>query len=178
MKLPGAIKGLDRKKAYTIVLSIVVFLAMLATANSAIERYRTMQKALTAKEREIERFRRLEALYLKKRAFLDSLRKRALSGRGRVSTVSIIENIARTIGLENRISTIKSTGSETKGEYLVREARVKIEGLNLNELVNLLYMIEHERALLIIKTFSMKSHFRNPNLYDVEFEIKHVSRQG
>ncbi len=169
------IKGFDRKRLYLALFGVLGFLIVLAAADAGIESWRAMKKVLNSKKKEVARFEELEADYIRKKEVLDSLRKRAFSPDGKRSTVSIIEAMGRDLGIKDRITSIKTIEEGSKNGFMVREARVEIERIGLNELVNLLYMIEkNRRALLIIKKFSMNSRFDAPKLYDVELEIRHV----
>ncbi|MBE9532385.1 MAG: hypothetical protein IME98_06220 [Proteobacteria bacterium] len=48
---------------------------------------------------------------------------------------------------------------------------MEIEGVTLNQVVNLLYKIKGYKNLLLIRDFSMKNHFRNPDELDIMLQV-------
>ncbi|MDP2688892.1 MAG: hypothetical protein Q8P48_02150, partial [Deltaproteobacteria bacterium] len=110
--------------------------------------------------------------YLEKKASVDiTARKARAVSAGAVSGITEIEQIGRQVGVRELITSIKPLEERQVGGYLEKGMEVRIEKIDLNRLVSLLYLIENNRSLLVIREFSMKNRFENPNLLDVNLKI-------
>jgi len=87
----------------------------------------------------------------------------------------ILEDIGRKIGIREKITVLKPLEERTIRGYMERGVETKINGIDINQLINLLYRIENHSALLIIKEFSMKSRFDNPDLVDITIKTSLIN---
>lgn len=173
--LRASMEGLDRKKAAKAALWAAAPLALIILVYFLYGLYADTRRLASIKSEEAARFSVLKDEYLGKKAAVDSLSSRA-AGRGE-SVMKVIEDIARAVGAKERVTSIKPLDERQTLNYIERDAEAKFERIELNRLVNLLYMMEHgENYLLVVKEFSMKERFDSPNLLDVRMRLTYVSR--
>ncbi|MBI1911426.1 MAG: hypothetical protein HYS21_05440 [Deltaproteobacteria bacterium] len=169
--------GLDRQKAKRLAILAVIPVLILILGYTAVYRYTTIRRGAALKAEDVKRFKALEQEYLVKKAAVDSISRKALADPG-ISTVSLLENIGSRIGVKNKITSINPVGETERLGYTEREFEIKIDGIDLNQLVNLLYQTENNTSLLVVREFSMKSRFENPDLLDISLKLSHITKQG
>ncbi|MDO8426278.1 MAG: hypothetical protein Q7T24_02045 [Deltaproteobacteria bacterium] len=173
-KIEGFSKA-GRKNAYIIIASFLVPLFVLIGGYTAVSRYSAMKRTAAVKEDSLRRFKSLEEEYLIKRSRLDSLTRKAPLTAGD-SAVSILEDTAKAIGINERVASLKPLSEKQASGYIEKEAEIKVEGIDLNQLVNFLYQIEANRFLLVTKEFSAKSRFDDPELLDIRLKVSFFSK--
>lgn len=78
-----------------------------------------------------------------------------------------VDEVFQSIGLKDRIKTLKSSGKREVKEGFEEEADISIEKVNMNELINILYKIENAPMILTVKKAVIKKSFENPELLNV-----------
>ncbi|MEE9542201.1 MAG: hypothetical protein V3V95_00275 [Thermodesulfobacteriota bacterium] len=156
-----------------LVITVIIFIALTNSFASKREARVSRRKA------ELNEFLRLAGEYKGETASIEHLRaKLRVSGEG-VSTGTLIEEIGAELGIKKNITSFKpaeESGEGLQSGYMEKGVQVDIEGVTLNQVVNLLYRIRAHRNLLLIKDFSMKAHFANPDLLDLTVQVVLVTR--
>ncbi|HLC17557.1 MAG TPA: hypothetical protein VJM57_00895, partial [Thermodesulfobacteriota bacterium] len=156
--------------------SFVVFIA--ATQGMVAKRHTYAE----LKKKELASFYTLRDEYMGEKARFLPLERKLLSPGGSggpggaSSVVTVIEDIGNRLGIKDRIKSVKPASEAAGKGYVQRPVAVEVEGITLNELVNLLYRVEYHRNVLMIKDFDMKAHFENPDLLDVTMQLVLVTR--
>lgn len=159
------------------VAAIAVATVMLVIGFAIMGRYRAAGRALSATKAQIKEFGVLSGEYLEKKAAIDMAARRARSSAGgETSAITEIERIGERAGAKSLITSIKPLEERQTGGYTEKELEVSIERIDLNRLVNLLYLIENNKRLLVVREFSMKSRFEDPNLLDIRLKIAQLTR--
>jgi hypothetical protein len=173
--MTGFLKGRpDRKKAYLYAIYAIIPLALLAGGLTLYGSYASVRKAVEAKKKEIGVMATLKADYIGKKTALDTLSQRAAeSGE---SPVSAIEEIAKRTGIKERVASVKPLEERPSPGYIDKPAEVRLEAVDLNQLVNFLYHAESGGKLMVVRELSMKSRFEDPDLLDVTMEVSLVTR--
>jgi len=81
--------------------------------------------------------------------------------------VQAIDEIVKSMGLSQKVKSVKPTNSRERLNTIEEEAEVQLEKLTLNELVNLLYRFENAPMLLATKKTYARLSFENPSLLNV-----------
>lgn len=165
---------IDRNKLYLAGGAVALILAF-ALGYGGLNKYKSFERKVAAKKEEIKKFKALEEEYLRKKSYIESFTKKAYSS-GTDSIINLIEGIGNRAGVKERIVSIKPLEEKEVMGYRQKGAEVRIEKIDLNQLINLLYLIENNRSLLVIKEFSMKSRFEDPNLIDVTINLAQLSK--
>lgn len=170
----GLRKGPDRKKAYLYAVYVIAPIALLAAGLTLYGSYNSTKKATGAKKRELAAMAALKADYLGKKSMLDALSQRAASPEEAPSAA--IEEIAKRTGMKDRIASIKPLEEKSSGGYIDKPVEVRLEGVDLNHLVNFIYQAEAGPKLMVVRELSMKSRFEDPDLLDVTMRVSLVTK--
>jgi general secretion pathway protein M len=157
------------KGAAAVCVAVIFVLA----TNAIVGR---VEKRAQPRKASLKAFYAQKEEYIKESAVVAPLEKKLLLPPSGVSPVAIIGEIGAGIGIKSNISSFKPFEDKALKGYVKNGVEVRVEGITLNQLVNLVYGIENYRNLLLIKDFSMKSRFDNPDIYDVTAQVVLVSR--
>ena len=176
MVIKRFITEIDRRRLFILLGGISFVIVFLLSGNIVFKKYRELEKSILAKKKEMLNFVQLKEEYLREKDKFDYAERRALSPRGMESPITILEEIGIRAGIKEKIIMLKPLEEEMEKGYLERGVNVKIDGIDLNQLINFLYIIKNNKALLLINGFSMKSRFDNPNLLDVDISLAVISK--
>ncbi len=88
--------------------------------------------------------------------------------------VSTLEQVLKSLGIQARA--IKPLGSTRIDEYSEENAKMEIEGTDLNSIVNLLYKIDISPLPLKLKAASVKSTFEDPDKFVCTLTVSLMSK--
>ncbi|HHL39991.1 MAG TPA: hypothetical protein ENJ37_05750 [Deltaproteobacteria bacterium] len=172
------IKDLDRRTVYGVAAAAALLAALVWGVFAVRDAFDGLSRSLKAKRAAIERFTDLSDEYLRLRAATEVNARRAAAPRGDVSLVAVMEEVAGRCGLRERMTSIKPLEERTLNGYIERAVEASFEGVDMNETVNLLFKLERHRLLLMVREFSMKSRFKDPETLDLKLKVVHVARAG
>jgi len=156
-------------------IAILLFLAILiSTANDRIGQ---LKKKLASRESDVSEMLVLKQRYVEANAISQTLANRLTATRPDDTPSRIIEEI----GIKGKGSQIKPIKGEERGGYLEDAAEVKMDGLTLNEAVNLIFRLEKGARPVVIKKALLKTRFDDPSKLDLTLTVallKAVPRGG
>ena len=85
--------------------------------------------------------------------------------------VQAVDEVFKSMGLNQKVKSVKSTGTREKKYASEEEAEVSVEKVTMNEMVNILYRIENAPMILSVKKTSIKASFDNPSLLNITMTI-------
>lgn len=109
-----------------------------------------------------------EYVSLKKRVDSAESRKDLSSTQG---IVQAVDEVFQSIGLKDKVKTVKSTNRRDMKEGTEEEAELLIEKVSMNEMVNIFYKIENAPMILTIKKAAIKKSFENPELLNISLTL-------
>ncbi|MCG2721318.1 MAG: hypothetical protein L6290_04795 [Thermodesulfovibrionales bacterium] len=133
------------------------------------------QLSLSKKELAMLKGQRNELLLLKDEYL--SLKQRMDSVEGRKSLsgpqgiVQAVDEVFQSMGLKDKIKTLKSTGKKEIKDGFEENADLSIEKVTMNEMVNILYRIENAPMVLTMKKVTIKKSFENPELMNISLDL-------
>ena len=169
----------DRKRTLLPMLAALVILAVIIAGGFISGgRYARVKRLSAIKLREHGEFLSLKREFLLKKNTIDPfLRKAYVSGEG-LSTIAVVEEIGALVGVKEKITTLKPLPETSEMGFTISGVELSIEGMNLNQMVNLLYLIENHKTLLVVKEFTLKSRFEDPDLLDVSLKLTRLAKSG
>ncbi len=173
MKLFGNLElDADKKKylrpAMVVLVLCVIFLVTAFAESSAQKRLRLAQK-------ESVEFASLDSQYSGLKAQVDELDKRvALSPK--TGILKTAGDIFASMGLQDRISSIKPMDTTQSGGLTSEKAEVSLKKMDLNQAVNVLYRLENAPMLLTLKEVDLRSSFSAPTL-DMRLVLELTSKK-
>ncbi len=85
--------------------------------------------------------------------------------------VQAVDEVFKSMGLGQKVKSVKSTGVREKRFASEEEAEVSVEKVTMNEMVNILYRIENAPMILSVRKTSIKTSFDNPSLLNVTMTV-------
>lgn len=110
-----------------------------------------------------------------------SLKQRidAVEGKKNLSNVEgiiqAVDEVFLSIGLKDRIRSVKSTGRREVKDGFEEEAELQIEKVSMNEMVNIFYRIENAPMVITIKKATIKKSFGNPELLNITLTLSFLT---
>lgn len=148
-----------------LVITVIIFMALTNSLASKGEQRVERKKA------ELGEFYKLANEFKRETASIEHLRAKLRLPDAEVSAGSIMEEIGAQLGIKKNITSFKPLEDELVKGYMEKGVLLDIEGVTLNQAVNLLYRIRAHKFLLLIRDFSMKAHFANPGLLDITVQV-------
>ena len=85
-----------------------------------------------------------------------------------------IDDVFRSLGLSDKVKSVKSTGVKERDYGTEEEADVQVEKVSMNEMTNIFYKIETAPMILTIKRATVKTSFDDPTLLNVSMTVTFV----
>ena len=173
--LNNALKGgLDRRRAIRYALYAGVPIALVLAGFGLYGRYAHLKRAVAAGERNIAVMEAMKMEYIEKKAAFDAVASRM--GAKTESPVAVVEELAKRTGTKERITSIKPLEEKSAAGYTDRPVEVKVESIDMNQLVNFFYQAANGERLVVIRDLTIKERFENRDLVDATFTASLVSR--
>lgn len=156
---------LDRRFALPAALAAafvicVVLVIMSASLRKERDGLRTQQKEMSALREE----------YLLLKGSVGAVEGR--QGLTKVAgVVQGVEEIFKSLGLAQKVKSVKSAGTRDQRFGTEEEAEVVVEKVNMNELVNILYKLENAPMAMTLKKTTMRTTFENPALLNLTVTV-------
>lgn len=105
------------------------------------------------------------------------LKNRVDSVEGKKSTVKTegivqaIDEVFKSIGLAQKIKSVKPLNAKEKEFAFEEEADVQVERVSMNDMINIFHKIENAPMILSIKKTTMKTAFDSPTLLNITMTI-------
>lgn len=156
-------QNIDSRTRLRIGYALIVLLAAAVGWSALNTKVQELEKRRSAREAVLKELLPLKVTYLSARQSSDQLRGRMASLRPDDSPAKIIEDT----GIKGKSVKIVPLKGEVRSGFAEDAADVRVEGLTLNEAVNLLYRLEKGSRPLIIKKSNLRVRFEDPSRCDL-----------
>lgn len=177
MRLFDGIGGRFKGAEPVYIRGAVAFLIACAVLYAIYFTTASKERKAEAKKAELASFDKLKDEYAMELSKAAPLEKKLNQTRPGTPAGTIIEEIASGIGIKKNIASFKPLEAKSEKGYEQSGVEVKVDGVTLNQLMNLVYRMERHESLLLVREFSMKSRFDNPDLFDARLHVELVSRR-
>lgn len=158
---------LDNRTRIRMGIGVALLLSLAIILSMTNDRIGRLKKQLAAREADVADMLVLKQRYQQANAVARKLANRLEATRPDDSPARIIDEI----GIKGKGSQIKPLKGEERGGYLEDAAEVKMDGLTLNEAVNLLFRLEKGTRPVVIKKALLKTRFDDPARLDLTLTI-------
>jgi len=141
----------------------IVLLSLAVAWSTLSTKVQELEKKRSARETVLKELLPLKVAYLSARQSSDQLRGRMASLRPDDSPAKIIEET----GIKGKSIKIVPLKSEDRPGFTEDAADIRIEGVTLNEAINLLYRLEKGSRPLVIKKSNVRVRFDDPSRSDL-----------
>lgn len=156
-----------------IALVLIIFTTSIAYAINLLSSERKELKFLKERKKEMLI---LKHNFLALRHRIDAIeRKKDLSHMEGI--MQAIDNVFSSLGLKDKLKTIKSSGVREIKDGLEEESEIYIEKVTMNEMLNIFYTIEHIPVVLTVKKVTIKKTFEDPELLNISLTLSFLKLQ-
>jgi general secretion pathway protein M len=156
-------QDLDSRTRLLLGYALIVLLAAAVGWSALDAKAAALAKKRTAREAVLKELLPLKIAYLSARQSSDQLKARMASLRPDDSPAKIIEDT----GITGKSVKIVPLKGEDRSGFIEDAADIRIDGLTLNEAVNLLFRLENGGRPLIIKKCNLRIRFDDPSRCDL-----------
>jgi cell division protein FtsL len=161
------------KRLATFSLLLIIIVAFLVYAANLLSSERKELQLLKEQRKEMLSLKQ-EFTALKQR--IDGLEmKKDLSHIQGI--MEAIDDVFSSLGLKDKLKTVKSSGTKEVKEGFEEEADIYIEKVTMNEMVNIFYTIEHTPMVLTMKKATIKKSFEDPELLNISLTLSFLRAQ-
>jgi general secretion pathway protein M len=143
--------------------ALIILLAAAVGWSVLSARVQLLEKKRTARETVLQELLPLKTAYQAVRQSSDQLRGRMATLRPEDSPAKIVEDS----GIKGKSIKIIPLKGEERSGFIEDAADIRIEGLTLNEAINLIYRLEKGSRPLLIKKSSLRTRFDDPSRCDL-----------
>jgi general secretion pathway protein M len=160
-------EAMDQRTRLHWGVALSFFLLVVILFTTLNERISVLEKKRKARENDL-----VEMMTLKQRFQSAKLSSQRFAGRlAGVRADDSPAKIIETIGIKGTSSKVTPLKGDERGGFTEDSAEVKVEGLSLNEAVNLLFRLENGSQPVLVKKANLKTRFDNPAHLDLTLTI-------
>lgn len=156
-------QDLDSRTRLWCGYALIVLLAAAVGWSALAARVQALEKKRASREAVLKELLPLKVTYLSARRSSDQLSGRMASLRPDDSPAKIIEDTA----IKGKTIKIVPLKGEDRSGFSEDAADIRIEGLTLNEAINLIYRLEKGSRPLVIKKSNLRTRFDDPTRCDL-----------
>jgi general secretion pathway protein M len=161
----------ERRRVLGGALVLVVALGYLFGVRPLLDRYDTLDRLIAQKEREYAEVVRLREEYRQAKTRLESIEARlGRAGQG-FQLLSFLEGLAAKNGVRDRIAYMRPQPSTGAGRFREQAVELRLDGVTINQLVQLLTQIAEVPQGLRVKRLSVVTRYDNANRLDVVVQV-------
>ena len=156
--------GVAASAAIVLLLSFIGSSAMLHRASARVESSQGLHDFLEAEQASLAGMRDKSGVFERKRK----------NSKGR-SVHEAVTGVIDSLGLKDKLASLQSPPGAASSEE--ERAEALLEGITLNELVNLLYSLENSRMLILTRKANIRTSFENPELLNATLSVSLIKPQ-
>lgn len=160
-------RGLESRYRLWAGYGLIALLAIALLWSALAGRTANLERKRKAREAVLKELMPLKVAYRAAKQSSDMLVGRMASVRPDDSPAKIIEEI----GIKGKGLKITPSKGETRGNVMEDAADVRIEGLTLNEAVNLVYRLEKGSRPVVVKKSNLRMRFDDPSRCDLALTV-------
>lgn len=145
---------------------IIIFLLYEFFINPIVDYFYGLDRKIAAAERSIRELESIRTEYLALKALTDEIEKKVNSSQPG-SIFSQLEEASTRAKVRDYLVYVKPSVTQMAGDYREIAVEARWESLNLSQIINLIYEIEHSPVYLRIKRLNIKSRFDDQRYKDV-----------
>ncbi|MBA4372457.1 MAG: hypothetical protein C0402_06300 [Thermodesulfovibrio sp.] len=161
-------------KRILLLAGTVAVICLCLVMAGVVRSLKTENSMLKAKKKELALLKD-ETLSLKGKVDASEARKSLAKVEG---VVQAIDEIVKSLGVAQKVKSVKSLGVRDRQYAVEEEAEVQFEKLSMNEMVNIFFRIENAPMVLAIKKTTLKTSFDSPSLLNISCIISLVKSKA
>ena len=155
-----------------------VLVLIWVVAGVLAERRATLQAQIAASERDLTEMARLRDRFLQLKAEGDAVRRKLERGGAEFSLFSHLEGVTRDVVSRERIAAMNPSTRTVAEDLQEEDVEMRLAGISLRELVDLLYEVEKSDLPLLVSRVQMKKRFDQRFVYDATLVVGRLRPAG
>ena len=164
---------MKNKNLIAVLSGLIVLVIFVAYALTALSSERKELKLLREQRQEMLSLTK-DFKALKQRTDALEMKKDISPAQG---ILEAIDDVFSSLGLKDKLKTVKSSGTKEVKDGLEEEAEIYIEKATMNEMMNIFYSIEHTPMVLTMKKATIKKSFEDPELLNISLTLSFLKAQ-
>jgi len=156
--------GMSAAAVVVLVLMAGTGITMLQKASARTQSAQALHSSLEAEQASLAGMR-------DKSRLLERKRKNSKGKGVHEAVTQVIDNL----GLEEKLTSLQTPPGAASAQE--ERAEALLEGITLNELVNLLYSLENSRMLILTRKANIRTSFENPELLNATLSLSLIKPQ-
>lgn len=169
LKVLSALASVNRKAALFIAAVGLFFLSSVLFLGAA-------ESKLAKKKAALSSFESMKAEYERSLSDVGVFREKLASGMP-ASALEAVQAAAEQAGIKKKIGQLKPFEVGPARGFRQSGAEVRLEGVDIGQLVTFLYGLEKGKFALITDELRMKASFENPDALEVRARIRLIARE-
>jgi len=154
-------------------VGVGLLLVYLAVFRGYLGGLKKLEHRIEVKQQELSELERLWDDYKYIKGTLPSLESKL--AKKDFSLLAELENLAQKAGVKGNIESMREFTRPQNEFYNEFAVRLKLKRITLDQLVNYLYLIEHNQTLLRAKSLTVERSYADPDFLDVQMEVSAFS---
>lgn len=168
----------DREKIFVfsgagLLVLLVLWLGVIAPYRHGMELAATR---IASRQQQLEEVRRLQQQYLGLKAVLATTEKKLTDTSRGFSLFPFVEDATTRIGIRDNLVSMRPQTPQVQGDFREESVEIRLERIDLAQLVRLLYAIESADAALQTKSLRIKTRFDNQAQLDTVLVVSSLQR--
>jgi general secretion pathway protein M len=155
------------------VALVLLWFGVLAPYHAAVERH---EARIASRQKQLQDIQELRREYLTLKKELETSERRLGNAALDFSLFSFLEEVTTRSGVRDRLVSMRPQNTSTRGEYREESVEMRLERLELPQLVKLLHALEQADAFLTTRSLRIKSRFDDRSRFDTVLVISSYQR--
>ncbi len=161
-----------REKLFLSLAALLIgYVLVTSPAGWLKERLATLDRKTEQRRNDLKEAVRLAGEHDRLSARLNRLQAKSPGGGATPSLLSFLENVSTRVGTRQRIVSMKPQAQTTPEGVRESSVDVRIENVDLGELVGMLALIEDSPEMLQIPRLRIKTRYNDPQRLDASFTV-------
>lgn len=168
----------DREKVFLFagaatLLLLILWLGVLTPYRHGMELARTR---IASRQQQLQEVRQLQKEYLNLQSSLATAEKKLGGSAKGFSLFPYVEEVTNRVGVRDNLVSMRPQTPQVQGDYREESVEIRLERIDLEQLVRFLYAIDSSDASLQMKSMRLKPRFDNRAQLDAVLVIASLQR--
>ncbi|WP_457572835.1 type 4a pilus biogenesis protein PilO [Desulfolithobacter sp.] len=166
----------DRTALMIGALAVGLFVFLQFVVFPLAEKQRRLERGIAVREKSVQEMRDMQERYRQLHARVNSLQVQLEKRSPDFSLFSFLEKMATMTGVKERIVYMKPSTVQGDGPFRQNMVEMKLQGISLQQLVDLLKMVEAPENIVAIKRITIQENKKEQGMLDVIMQVVTVER--
>ncbi len=159
--------------AIVMLLLFVLWVGVFRPYQQGLELAKTR---IVSRQKQLKEVQHLQQEYFHLQKALATAKKKLAGTTHGFTLFSFIEDVTTRIGVRDKLVSMRPQTPQVQGDYREESVKIRLERIDLTQLVRLLYGIEESDAALHLKKVWIKPRYDNRAQFDIDLIVSSLQR--